>query len=218
MNKKWSLLFCDPYLKPCPASEFLESCKPTHQIKVLHFLELLEESGPTLPRPYADLLREGIHELRIKLSGDQVRLLYFFCFETFIVLYNALIKHTSAVPETFILDTLRYRQEFMSRIDKEELEKHAKFRTYLHRKCSDPEFKEQYDRLCTVCTRTASIVGKMQENGISVEDMARRTGIAAENLQKLETADWCHFDDIRKLCRALDIEEPRSCVKQRFEQ
>ncbi len=217
MNKKWTILFCDPYFKPCPVSEFLESCTPAHQIKVLHFLELLEETGPTLPRPYADILREGIHELRIKLSGDQVRLLYFLCFETFIVLYQALKKHESAVPEYFIQDTLRYRHDFMSRIEKEELEKHTKFRTYLHLKCLVPEFREQYDRLCTVCTKTAAIVNKLQDKGIAIEDIARRTGIAVENLMKLESADWCRFDDIKKLCRVLDIEEPKSCVKQRFE-
>jgi DNA-binding Xre family transcriptional regulator len=216
VNKKWSILFCDPYFRPCPAAEFLESCKPAQQIKVLHFLELLEETGPTLPRPYADLLREGIHELRIKLSGDQVRLLYFFCFETFIVLYQALKKHTSAVPDNLIQDTVRYRQAFMSRIGRGDLEKHAQFRMYLNRKCSDPEFKEQYERLCTVCARTAAIVGKMHEKGISFEEMARRTGIAVENLLKLETADWCRFDDIRTLCRALDLEEPQHCVSQGF--
>jgi phage-related protein/DNA-binding Xre family transcriptional regulator len=217
VNKTWSILFCDPDFKPCPASEFLESCKPSHQIKVLHFLELLEETGPTLPRPYADILREGIHELRIKLSGDQVRLLYFFCFETFIVLYQALKKQTSAVPEHAIMETVRYRQALMSRVDRNELEGYAKFGVYLHRKCSDPEFREQYERLCTVCSKTAAIVSKMHERRISVEKMALRTGIAVENLLKLETADWCRFDEVRKLCRVLDIAEPRSCVKQNFE-
>jgi len=206
-----------PDLRPCPASEFLEACSPAHQIKVLHFLELLEETGPTLPRPYADILREGIHELRIKLSGEQVRLLYFFCFETFIVLYQALRKHTSAVPEHFIRDTLQYRHDFMGKTKKEELEKHTNFRTYLHLKCSAPEFKEEYDRLCTVCATTAAIVDKMQKNGISIADMARRTGIAAENLRKLESADWCRFDGVKKLCRELDIEGPKSCVKERAE-
>jgi hypothetical protein len=39
--------------------------------------------GPTLPRPYADLLKDGIHELRIRLSGDHIRMLYFFCFRKF---------------------------------------------------------------------------------------------------------------------------------------
>ncbi len=216
MNKKWKILFCDPHFKPCPAAEFLESCTPAHQIKVLHFLELLEETGPTLPRPYADILREGVHELRIKLSGDQVRLLYFFCFETFIVMYQALKKHSSAVPEHFIRDTLRYRTDFMERIDREELERHAKFRTYLSLKCASPEFKEQYDRLCTVCARTAAIVNRIQNDGISLEDVSRQTDISVENLMKLESADWCRFEDIKKLCRLFDIEEPKGCVRQRF--
>jgi hypothetical protein len=61
MDGKWNILFCDSYLTPCPAYEFLDSCKPASQIKVLHFLEPLEETGPTLPRPYADLLCDGIH-------------------------------------------------------------------------------------------------------------------------------------------------------------
>ncbi len=217
MNKKWSIIFCDPYFNPCPASEFLEACKPAHRIKVMHFLELLEEAGPTLPRPYADILREGIHELRIKLSGEQVRILYFFCFETFIVLYLALRKHTAAVPEHAIVETLRYRQELTGRIDRDGLERHTKFGAYLQRRCSDPGFKEQYERLCTVCSRTAGIVSRMHDRGISAEEMAQRTGIAVENLRKLETADRCRFDEVRTLCRALDIEEPQTCVKQKFE-
>ena len=64
MNKKWNILFCDPFMKPCPVSEFLDACRPEHQVKVLHFLELLEEMGPTLPRPYADLLEELIELVR----------------------------------------------------------------------------------------------------------------------------------------------------------
>ncbi len=217
MNKKWSVLFCDPYFKPCPVSEFLEACKPAHQIKVLHFLELLEETGPTLPRPYADVLREGIHELRIKLSGEQIRLLYFFCFETFIVLYRALKKHTSAVPDDVIVETVRYRKALMSRVERSELERHAKFGSYLNRRCSAPGFREQYERLCTVCSRTAAIVSRMQERGISAEEMSLRTGIAVEDLLKMETADWCRFEEVRTLCRELDIEEPPSCVKQKYE-
>jgi phage-related protein/DNA-binding Xre family transcriptional regulator len=216
MDKKWSILFCDPAFNPCPASEFIASCKPAHQIKVMHFLELLEESGPTLPRPYADILREGIHELRIKLSGDRVRILYFFCFETFIVLFQALRKHTSAVPEQAITETVRYRTDLLSRVDRNELERQARFGDWLHGRCSEPGFREQYERLCTVCGRTADIVGKMHERGISPAEMAERTGIPVENLRKLETADWCRFEEVRTLCRELGIEEPQSCVKEKY--
>ncbi len=117
MNKKWNILFCDPFMKPCPVSEFLDACRPEHQVKVLHFLELLEEMGPTLPRPYADLLEDGIHELRVRLSGDHMRLLYFFCFETYIIVYRALRKNTSKVPDEYISETRRYREMFLSRMD-----------------------------------------------------------------------------------------------------
>ncbi len=217
MEKKWSVLFCDPYYTPCPAFEFLESCKPAHQIKVIHFLELLEETGPTLPRPYADLLRDGIHELRIKLAGDQVRFLYFFYLEKFIILYRAMKKRSSAVPEKFIRDALRYRQSLINRLHGDVLERHAKLGAYLDHRCSEPEFKDEYDRHCNICSNTVAIISKMQELGITVEEMSRRTGVATENLLKLETADWCSYSDVRKLCRALGLREPQGCAKERFE-
>jgi hypothetical protein len=121
MNKKWSIIFCDPYMNPCPISEFLDSCRPEHQVKVLHFLELLEEMGPNLPRPYADLLEDGIHELRVRLSGDQMRLLYFFCYETYIVVYQALRKTGGKVPAKYIQEMRQYREGFLGRVDRDAL-------------------------------------------------------------------------------------------------
>jgi hypothetical protein len=121
MNKKWHVLFCDPFMKLCPVSEFLDSSRPEHRVKILHFIELLEEMGPTLPRPYADLLEDGIHELRVKLSGEQFRLLYFFCYEKYIVLYRALQKRTDQVPTEYIRETKNYREEFLARMDRDAL-------------------------------------------------------------------------------------------------
>ena len=110
-------------MEPCPVSEFIDRCRPAHQIKILRFLSLLEEKGPTLPRPYADLLVDGIHELRIKLSGDQIRMLYFFCYRKFIVLYYAFAKTTDRVPEKFIRKVAAYRDEFMETVPQPYLEK-----------------------------------------------------------------------------------------------
>ena len=129
MKKKWHVLFCDPFMKPCPVSEFLDSLRQEHRVKVLHFLELLEEMGPTLHRPYADLLEDGIHELRIKLSGEQVRLLYFFSYEHYIVVYRALRKTSDRVPFEYIRETINYREVFLGRMDRESL-----------RRISDAEF------------------------------------------------------------------------------
>jgi hypothetical protein len=119
---KWHILFCDETVQGCPVSEFIDACPAKHQIKILRFLALLESQGPTLPRPYADFLMDGIHELRIKLSGDQLRLLYFFCFRKFIVLYHAFIKTTDRVPEQAIRTVIDYRNTFLERMTKRHLE------------------------------------------------------------------------------------------------
>jgi hypothetical protein len=122
MQKQWHILYCDAALTTCPVTDFIDACPPRHQVKILRFLSLLEEMGPTLPRPYADILHDGIHELRIKLSGDQVRLLYFFCFQKFIVLYYAFIKTASRVPERFISRVAGYRERLLARVGPQQLE------------------------------------------------------------------------------------------------
>ena len=122
MKNQWHLLYCDQSFDLCPIAEFIDACRPNHQIKIIRFLTLLEQHGPTLPRPYADILHDGIHELRITLSGDQIRLLYFFCHRKFIVLYDAFIKNTQRVPEKFIQNVALYRKEFMGRLTRDDLE------------------------------------------------------------------------------------------------
>lgn len=120
-KKKWHILYCDASMRMCPITDFIESCPDKHQAKIIRFLELLEEMGPTLPRPYADLLRDGIHELRIKLSGNHARILYFFCFETYIVLHQAFWKNTDRVAEKWITRTRRYRSQLLSNVSQKQL-------------------------------------------------------------------------------------------------
>lgn len=114
MSTRWHILFCDEMEEACPVTQFISQCRPKHQVKVLRLLSLLEEKGPTLPRPYADILRDGIHELRFTLANMNVRLLYFFCYQRFIVLYHAFLKNTDKVPEKHIQKALEYRDAFLS--------------------------------------------------------------------------------------------------------
>lgn len=106
----------------CPVTEFINKCPPKHQVKVLRLLSLLEEQGPVLPRPYADTLHDGIHELRFTLSSDNVRVLYFFCYQHFIVLYNVFFKNTNKVPESHIQEVMDYRERFLKKTSKTKLE------------------------------------------------------------------------------------------------
>ena len=84
-------------------------------------LAVLEEQGPQLPRPYADILIDGIHELRVKLSVDQVRILYFFCYKNFIVLTNWFTKNTEKVPIHEIEKAKKLRNDFIQRNNEQSL-------------------------------------------------------------------------------------------------
>ncbi|WP_321494862.1 type II toxin-antitoxin system RelE/ParE family toxin [uncultured Desulfobacter sp.] len=123
MTEKWKILFCDGMEDACPVTDFINSCPEKHQVKLLRLLGLLEEHGPTLPRPYADVLHDGVHELRFTLSQDRIRVLYFFCYRKFIVLYEVFFKNTRKVPEKYINQVIAYRNEFLSRISEKKLEK-----------------------------------------------------------------------------------------------
>ena len=98
MAVDWHLLYYDTPEGECPLRKFIDSRKIREQAKILGLISFLQQKGPTLPRPYADLLEDGIHELRIRLSGDQGRVLYFFCYRKFIVLTHAFVKTSAKVP------------------------------------------------------------------------------------------------------------------------
>ncbi len=92
--------------------------KISQRDKVIAWIDKLQEMGPLLPRPYADILRDGIHELRIKVSSNQVRILYFFVFESRIVLTHPFYKNVSNVPEKEIKKAIHIRDEYIVRSEK----------------------------------------------------------------------------------------------------
>ena len=114
MSKKWKVIYYEENNK-AEVYDFIESLMEKSQGKILAWISLLEDKGPTLPRPYADLLGNGIHELRIKLTGDQIRILYFFCYEDYIVLTNYFVKTTDKVPTNEINKALKCKESFLKK-------------------------------------------------------------------------------------------------------
>lgn len=74
-------------------------------------IERLEELGHELRRPEADLLRDGIHELRARLGTTNYRLLYFFDGRNFAVIVHGLTKEAD-VPATEIERALDRRRRY----------------------------------------------------------------------------------------------------------
>jgi phage-related protein len=82
-----------------PLDDFLDGLDKKSRAKVAAYLSLLEEKGPNLKRPYADIVRGKIRELRIQYSSNQFRILYFFQMFDQIVLVHALTKKTQQLKK-----------------------------------------------------------------------------------------------------------------------
>ncbi|TGK10259.1 type II toxin-antitoxin system RelE/ParE family toxin [Leptospira fletcheri] len=130
MSQKWTVVYYEDEKGNCPTLEFIEDRSLNNQAKIMALINLLEVQGPNLPRPYADFLTDGIHELRIKLSGDQSRFLYFFTFKNYIIITHAFIKNIQKVPVSEIKKARKYREDFLKRFTEEKLK----------RKLDDEEF------------------------------------------------------------------------------
>ena len=85
-------------------------------VDLKRWLELLEWEGPNLPRPYADVVRGKIRELRVSFSGLHHRFLYVFHGKR-IVVTHGFIKKTAEIPEAEIARAERYTTDFYRRLE-----------------------------------------------------------------------------------------------------
>lgn len=95
----------------CPILQWLDRLPERVSAKCLVKIERLAELGYELRRPEADLLRDGIYELRTKLGTIRYRMLYFFHGNTAAVLSHGIIKPGGAVdPKEINLAIARAKQ------------------------------------------------------------------------------------------------------------
>ncbi|OGR68161.1 MAG: hypothetical protein A2081_02385 [Elusimicrobia bacterium GWC2_61_19] len=95
-----------------PARDFLAQLQAKVRAKVAKWLQLLQEEGPDLKRPYADMLHDGIRELRVSFGHIEVRLLYFIDGKA-IVLSHGFLKKTLQTPVMEIERSKRYRADWL---------------------------------------------------------------------------------------------------------
>ena len=98
-----------------PIDEFLDGLDKKSRAKVAAYLLLLQDEGPNLKRPYADVIRGKIRELRIHYSSNQFRVLYFFHVRDQIVLVHAFSKKTQQLKEKDIDLSERRMEDWISR-------------------------------------------------------------------------------------------------------
>lgn len=94
-----------------PVLEWLDTLPEKIQDKCVVKIERLRELTHELRRPEADLLRNGIYELRVGRKGMNYRILYFFHGRVAAVLAHALIKERE-VPEKDIQAAMQKKRCF----------------------------------------------------------------------------------------------------------
>ncbi len=94
-----------------PVLDWLDQLPAKAQDKCTVRIERLRELGHELRRPEADLLRDGIYELRVGLQGRNYRLLYFFHGKTAAVLAHGIVKERE-VPPREIEVTIERKRKF----------------------------------------------------------------------------------------------------------
>ena len=87
--------------KAVPLLSWLDELKerePRAYAKCLAMILLLSQLGSELRRPHADTLRDGIHELRIRVGKVHYRILYFFCGANIACLSHGFTKEDKIPP------------------------------------------------------------------------------------------------------------------------
>lgn len=95
--------------------DFIKELNKKSRAKIGRYIELLEQHGPDLVRPYADHVRDKIRELRIHAADGNVRIFYFFFIDKRIVLLYAFKKKTQDLPEREIEQAERNMEDFLAR-------------------------------------------------------------------------------------------------------
>ena len=94
-----------------PVREWLKSLPVKAQRKCLAYLDMLEQHGHELRRPIADLLRDGIYEVRPAYQGVNYRVLYFFCGRNVVIVSHGIVKK-GEVPDAEIDRAVERKQRF----------------------------------------------------------------------------------------------------------
>ena len=98
-----------------PVEDFLDSLNIKMRNKALDSLSILEEFGNKLREPYSKPMGNGLYELRIRFSGDIVRVFYFFMIGNRIILTNGFVKKDRKTPRLEIEKARKYKADYERR-------------------------------------------------------------------------------------------------------
>lgn len=115
MKDKYNIVFYKTQNNKSPVLEFIQSLNKPVRNKVFKAIDLLKELGYEMTMPKAKSIGQGISELRIADSEQNVRVFYFFCDGTNIILTNGFVKKTQKMPDSEFKLAVKYKTDYLRR-------------------------------------------------------------------------------------------------------
>ena len=106
----------------CPVAEFLDELESKMWAKVARNIDVLAEHNIKLKEPLVKSMGEGIFELRTQQGSDITRIFYFFFVGKKIILTNGFLKKTQKTPQKYIDIAIEYKNDYIKRGKKNEME------------------------------------------------------------------------------------------------
>ena len=117
-QQEWKIKFYKTEAGKCPVNDFMKTLSTIERDKMVKRIAELKNIGYNVTRPKGAYLRDKIYELRITLANNETRTLFFFEFDDYIILTHTFNKKTQKVPNKEIEKALKYKQDFLIRYNK----------------------------------------------------------------------------------------------------
>ena len=101
-----------------PVRDLIQSLPEKIRQKIAAWIDLLEQEGPSLKRPYADKVQDKLYELRIRLGSDNIRILYFFFLKNKVILLHGFRKKDWEIKRSEMELAERRMHDFIERSEK----------------------------------------------------------------------------------------------------
>lgn len=114
-ESNFEIIFYEDNKGEIPVKDFIDSLNGKMRAKVALALEQLSIEGNYIREPYSKHLEDGIFELRVKVSNNQLRILYFFFIGKRVVLTNGFIKKKNSIDRKHIKLAKKRRNHYIER-------------------------------------------------------------------------------------------------------
>ena len=111
----WEVEYYETRKGRCPVQEFIDNLDTKSRAKIARTIDLLEQFGVDLGKPYAKHVEGELWELRTRVGTNQYRIIYLLFTGKVFILLHGFAKKSGRIPERDLKIARSRRDDFLSR-------------------------------------------------------------------------------------------------------